>query len=481
MYSQLITAERRKPSSIGDRNLIDETSSDKSRVIFSGPFRRLQQKAQVFSLETNSSVRSRLTHSLEVADYGKLIAYKITNSLIEAGNLKSELQIPFVNIVETACLLHDVGNLPFGHFGEAAIQQWFKKHWEKYFKKAIGENIQMDEISKLMADFIEFDGNPQGFRIVTTLQNPAMGYIGYGLNLTKTQLFSFLKYLRTAGEEKGEGIYKKAGFFNSEKHIVDNLKTTFNRIGRFPLAYIMEAADDMSYCLSDIEDGVEKGILSIREFFEYLRIEWKKLSSNVSLPFDLDLIIDSESTSYNDKFFFFKTKVARSLIEVSSKTYVERHSDILNGKVDQLIEKESDADKLLESLKSLSKKHLFRSREAENNELAGHAVIYGLLEKFSLLLSIPRDHFQSLIDFKNDSKSIKGKDLDIELRLFNRLPAKYIEAYEYAIHNNPCNFALSHDELEWYYRCHLIVDFIAGMTDLYSLNLYKLLHGIKID
>lgn len=484
VYRKFLVNDRRKVSSMEGRNMLEETGSDRSRVVFSAPFRRLQQKAQVFSLEINSSVRSRLSHSLEVADYGRLIAIAVTERLSAKDLLDENQKLPFINIVETACLLHDIGNLPFGHFGETAIQEWFSLNWQGAAREVL-KTSDVSSLELLINDFLEFDGNPQGFRIITTLQEPPGEYKGYAMNLTKSQLFSFLKYVRVAnGSKDGTGVKKKPGFFNSEKFIVDELKKTFNHNGRFPLTYIMEAADDMSYCLSDIEDGVEKGIIYIRDFFDYIKDEWKKCSGSEFLPFDLLSIIDDGTRSPEERFFYFKIRVAQSLIKTAAETYLTRHEEILKGTADQLFDGESEAHLFLESLKSVAKKHLFRSKEAENNELAGHAVIYGLLEKFSPLLKLESEDFVRLVEFQNNPRGIKNAKkgrLDIELRLFNRLPRKYVHAYSYAVKNNPNGFHLDERSLEWFYRCHLIVDFIAGMTDLFSLNLYKLLHGIKIE
>jgi dGTPase len=477
MYKKLLLPERRKASSVMGRGIEEETASDRSRVIFSSPIRRLQQKAQVFSLETNASVRSRLTHSLEVADYGRLIAQKVTSRLIAEGVLEMELQIPFISIVETTCLLHDIGNPPFGHFGEAAIQDWFVKNWEFYYAISldIDHSLIEPEINELMNDFREFDGNPQGFRIITILQQPSGPFTGTGLNLTLSQLYAFLKYLRVANNKPGDGILKKAGYFNSEEYIVKFIQEKLNHKKRFPLTYIMEAADDMSYCLSDIEDGIEKKIIDVRDFFENLKIEWKKITSTDLLPFGLSEI----KGSLDEQFFLFKTKLARQLIEYATDIYIKDHGRIIIGEIGQLFDKNSEAHYILEALKNVSRKILFRSKEAENNELAGHAIIYGLLEKFAPLLFLPKEKFDLLIQSKEDPSVLNKKRLDIQLRLFNQLPKKYVDAYNFCIISH--KFEIKNNlSIEWYFRAHLVVDFISGMTDLYALNLYRLLNGIEI-
>jgi len=474
-YEKLITVDRRRQSTIPARGILDETASDRSRIIFSSSIRRLQQKAQVFSLESNASVRTRLTHTLEVSDNGRWIASKVADSLNERQILQKNLILPFINLVETACFLHDIGNPPFGHFGESAIQKWFAKNASKVFFKSINKKGPLSNSFKLLLrDFEEFDGNPQGFRIITLLQEPPGPFRGTGLNLLKCQLFSFLKYLRAPGEVAGSGILKKPGYFNTEKHIVDDLKKHFSHQRRFPLTYLMEAADDISYCLSDIEDGIEKQIINIPEFFDALQKEYIKIAIDRAVPFGLDTFFVQRD---HQAFFLFKTKLAKALIEQAAMTYLNDHDDILLGKRDQLFNVGTDAENILTALKMVSSKLLFRSREAEDMEIAGFNVISGLLEKFGTLLSLPRNKFELLINAIEDPKIVKSNKLEIEWRFFNMLPKKYVEAYNFQMKD--LKFDVTIDELEWYLRAHLIVDFISGMTDGFSLELYKLFHGIE--
>jgi dGTPase len=193
-YQKLLSPVRRRTSSRSGRTLLTESESDRGRVLFSPAFRRLQQKAQVFSMEPNAAVRSRLTHSLEVSQVGRYLADEITQRLGPL-RLNDMQQGALVNFVETACLMHDIGNPPFGHFGEAAIQEWFKKHGAK----CVLTSMDLDEkvapsyaasMNLALADFFQFDGNPQGLRIVSRLQ---WNTDAFGLNLTKTTLAAFLR------------------------------------------------------------------------------------------------------------------------------------------------------------------------------------------------------------------------------------------------------------------------------------------------
>ncbi|WP_206436313.1 dGTP triphosphohydrolase [Xanthomonas oryzae] len=213
MYQTLLTNERLRPSSRGKESIAQEVESDRSRVLYSASFRRLQRKTQVFPLEDNAAVRTRLTHSLEVAHVGRFLATSVIQRVSEKGLIASwgldltDFKHAFVVTVEVACLLHDIGNPPFGHFGEAAIAKWFTKCSAKnsYFN-----------------DFTGFDGNPQGFRIVTKL-NGSDGLTG--MNLTLSQLASTLKYPSTPSEKSR---YKKFGAFFTEQEALKDVREPLN-------------------------------------------------------------------------------------------------------------------------------------------------------------------------------------------------------------------------------------------------------------
>ncbi len=460
---------RRKDTTIPDRSLDEETFSDRSRVLFSAPFRRLQQKAQVFSLEKNAAVRSRLTHTLEVSDCGRQMAQNISDILVEKGVLKKNNSRAFVNIVEVSCFMHDIGNLPFGHFGEEAIKRWFNKKGEQIFKYSKLDYPKEGSIEYVyLSDFTEFDGNPQGFRIMTHLQNKPGPFLPFGLNLLNTQLGAFLKYTRHAGCKKEGSHVKKAGYFNTEKYIVEEITSSIGYEGRHPLVYIMEAADDISYCLSDIEDGIEKNIISAVQFLKEIKKDVLALKLGIDLKeyFDLD-----ESTSTED-FFNFKITVNRYLKDYCVNKYCEDIEKYTDDTKECLIHEDTNEGKLLEIIKSVAKKLLFTSEEAQNIELSGYNIINGLLEEFTPLLEISREEFDIIIG------GAKKKGLDVERRLFAKLPGKYIEAYIYCRGNN--RDGLDPVFLEFHSRIHLILDFITGMTDNYSLMLHKQLKGIDI-
>lgn len=314
-FIKLISAQRIRRSSQNNRTLSTEAESDRGRLIYSPAFRRLQQKAQVFSLESNAAVRSRLTHSIEVSQTGRFIADLIV-SHPDLNEITQNHRAAFTSYIETACLMHDIGNPPFGHFGESAIKEWFLING----KNAISESgIDLNKIllSNLLNDFIHFDGNPQGLRIVSKLQRNSDDS---GLNLTSTTLGSFMKYVRGPHEEKKDGAYKKIGYFSTEADIFSWISKNYPKINRHPFAYIIESADDIAYCLSDIEDAIEKHLIfKSSAFKEIENIYNNKLKekniTNSTLLNEISRIANNDTATYTD----FRIKTSRHLCQQASE------------------------------------------------------------------------------------------------------------------------------------------------------------------
>ena len=463
-YKDLITSKRLKNSTIVRNAEIEDFYSDRSRIIYCSSFRRLLQKAQVFSLEPNASVRTRLTHSLEVSDLGRSIANKIAYKLNAIELVGAESIQSIVAIVENACLIHDIGNPPFGHFGEAAIRDWAKNE----AKKSIPNNLQWDseKLQTLMSDFVEFDGNPQGFRTITKLHTERDKY---SLNLTYATLLCALKYSRAAGEQKGDGILKKAGYVQSEKAIVEKMhqELGLSLHHRYPLTYIMEAADDIAYCMSDIADGIEKRILTISDFVKLFKEEWENAYPKIDIPVKMPV---SDTCSFNHD---ISIPWSRDAMEEAINNYLANHQAIYDGVATSLITEESGIGKVLETIKKVSRKKLYTSFEAESIELTGYAVISGIIHRYERLLKLTCDDFQQIVN----SQNVKG--FDIERRLYNRIGKRYIQAYKYELEGMDSS---EEDYIvkEWWLRVHLIVDHISGMTDEFALQTYQMLEGINL-
>ena len=466
-YSKLITKDRpEKTTSPLSETLVGAASSDRSRILYSAAFRRLQMKAQVFPLEDNAAVRSRLTHSLEVSDIGRSIARKLTMDSL-ATYLDPEVAIAFVDVVETACLMHDIGNPPFGHFGEEAVQRWFRGRGKKSYEHSTGLTDWETVIRHSGADFLNFDGNPQGFRVVSQLQYG----LRPGMNLTFTQLFAGIKYPRSTREaDKKDSSKKKAGYFSTEEALFERMRTELGiEPGcRHPLSYIMEAADDIAYCMSDIEDGFEKDLINLEEVGRELKASWDGTKFSRLIP-----EAEGWGTSWEEKtksFLKFKTAYAREMVESAAAIYVANHEDIICGKLaGELFGDSSDERKVLKGLKAFARKHLFRHEDVENLELAGFSIISGLLDHYGKLLELPKAKFDLLVNGK-----WQGEELDVEWRLYNRLPKKHLHLY--GLRSKDASSATE----EWCLRAHLIIDYISGMTDRFALSTFQALGGTRI-
>ena len=499
--------------------------SDRSRILYCPAFRRLQQKAQVFSLETNSNVRSRLTHSLEVADLGRRLAteigYKLDTDKYEkevAGFNVSKV----VSIVENACLLHDIGNPPFGHFGEAAIKDWARNRAKQLAHAGMtaeneqGQPVWTVPLDTLMQDFEEFDGNPQGFRTVTRLFTD---FGRHGLNLTYGTLLCALKYARGAGEAvdlKAESIpkdiVKKAGYFQTEADLVAELCDVVNLPvhRRFPLTYIMEAADDIAYCMSDIADGIEKGLLTVGEFVEIFARKWDEQYGG-DYPAEIEALLpeqmkkkrgrksqkaepaeaESRKPSFNRDFSVpWSTRATQEAAEV----YVSDHAAIFRGEALPLMERGGEMCRIFKIIRAVCEERLYPSIEAESIELTGYAVISGILRHYERILSLDFEAFEWLADPQEAKRKHKAREelagtelpkvrLDVERRLYNRIDAGCVQAYRNAVKDlrqAPGLDAADFAAREWWLRVHLLMDHISSMTDLAALETYQMLEGIAL-
>ncbi|MCJ8326759.1 MAG: dGTPase [Campylobacterales bacterium] len=489
-YTKKITSKR-KYERYPNTDIDEATESNRGRIVNSPAVRRLQQKTQVFPLEINAAVRSRLTHSLEVQQVSRHISRTILKELKEQKEIKKYkldgLEHAFTSTTEMASLMHDIGNPPFGHFGELAINQWMKKKGIKCFDKALNiknSSLLSHEIKrlkkKLENDICCFEGNAQGIRIAYTLQS---------LNLTYSQIASILKYTRVAYQKKPSKnskfsyLKKKPGFFFSEEDYVKEVWKELNiKEGRrFPLTYIMEAADDISYGIADLEDAVDKGVMSLKKLYESILLEADKHKHKG------EYIKNVATNKYNDAkkkkrlqvntfIISFRSQLVNDLVSYSAKIFIENHKDIFKGKYNKALLEGNDSqyDVALDVLKSVAFKHVFKHHEVEMLELKGNAAIKGLLNAYKPILVLSNKEFNLLLhEEKNDTP--------IASRLFHRLSNKHIGAYIHAMDTLKENEikGFKYRILEWYFRARLLIDFISGMTDEFAITEYKILSAIK--
>ncbi len=471
--------------------VIRQFESDRGRIINSAAIRRLQQKTQVFPLERNAAVRSRLTHSLEVQQVGRHIVKEVFHQLRNDGRIEalglSQLEAPCESIVEMACLMHDIGNPPFGHFGEAAINDWFGRRLDiaglgnevqgndrcqvEILRLRAGETDDNALRARIRLDLCHFEGNAQAIRLVHSLLK---------LNLTYAQVGCILKYTRPAywqGPVLSEFSYlmKKPGYYLAEEEYIKTLRAqlALGEYHRFPLTYIMEAADDISYCIADLEDAVEKKIFTVEQLYNHLLQEWGEVEKGDL--FDrvirqaFEKIMRNQGLRSGDQFFMYlRVNTVASLVPHAAQRFLDNLATIFDGSFNQgLLEDSSPAYQLLRIFKGVAFKHVFNHPEVEQLELQGYRVISGLLEIYNPLLEMPRQAFSTLaaMDYH--------RDYMIATRLFHKLSTKHRLAYGEAVAQLNRYPQRQQPMMEFYYRARLIQDYISGMTDLYAWDEYR--------
>jgi dGTPase len=482
-HRSLISRKRYKgTSSIKRRKIDEEAISDRARVLYSSAFRRLQQKTQVFTLSKNAAVRTRLTHSLEVASVGRWVAQKVVDGKLK--DLGPRHCSALVSLVETGCLAHDIGNPPFGHFGESAIKVWFRDNWER----VAGPLAETEELKKLIEDFSQFDGNPQGTRILTRLQGLTKKDRSlYGMDLTFSQILTALKYPRGPLDE---GNWKKAGFFESERSRIEEAWKAlhFQPLRRFPLAYLVEAADDISYCVSDMEDGIDQGVFTVNDFFNRIK-KWINKKNPKNSPL-LELRKTARERSKHakkagakDNFMQFKAAFTKTMIEEAARLYGDGSSkDIRDGSRAGLLDG-TDADDLLETLKDIAEKLLYVDDRVQKPFLAGLRIVHGILHEYSQLLKLSRSRFAKLRKAwkSDDRKAVYKEKLQTLLPLLDLLPAHYLDVYDSTVSETASLQKWGEDVWEWFCRAHLMVDYLAGMTDDFAYRTYQVISGAKLE
>ena len=439
---------------------------DYDRAIFSTPVRRMQDKTQVFPLEPNDSVRTRLTHSLEVSNIARNMARGIGNWLLEKEEIDSE-QRDSIEIIATTCgLIHDLGNPPFGHAGEKAIQEWFECQDEKdssFFKFASKpENTEPENAEKLKKDFLKFEGNAQTIRLISKLQVLADFH---GLNLTCATMSAACKYIASSSEiTKDLHEKSKLGYFTSEQELIEKIQEeTGTKDIRNPIAYIVESVDDIAYSVVDIEDGVKKGVIGWDDLKDNLKEEFKgalekysqsnsrMLGSCFSKADDYlkkadPSILKKGKPHDNAMAQAFRVFVIIQSAKAVEKAFKENYKDIMNGDYHDELYKGSKAGALIEACKEVGQKYIYCSEETLKLELTGRQVIRDLMDIFWEGAS------------SKDKKGFAGKIYDLTSR-------NYRVVY---------NKAMKEKELPAKYcSMQLMTDYICGMTDTFACTLHK--------
>lgn len=442
-WKQLLSAKRWGYESRANNEQFDARSEfqrDYDRLIFSSPFRRLQNKTQVFPLPGAVFVHNRLTHSLEVASVGRSLG-RLFYNMLKKENPNIDIEAPYLqevgNIVSAACLSHDLGNPAFGHSGEAAISS--------FFTEGKGQKYQEMVSKEQWEDLTHFEGNANALRILTHAFN---GKDPKGFALTYTSLAAIVKYPCSAidGHVKGSHHRKKYGYFDSEKEDFEKIaselgleKDPSNTKGylRHPLVYLVEAADDICYNIIDLEDAHHLKILSYENVEELLL----PLCAGEDLRARLDSLADTAS-----RVSLLRAKAINTLIWACAEVFVKNQEAFLAGTFDKPLMDALDPD-IVGQMKVISKisvEKIYNAPTVVQIEIAGFKVMNALLEEF-----VPA--------YLKSNKSMFDK------KLVAMIPEQF--------HT---------DHKDTYSKIRAVLDYVSGMTDVYAVDLYRKIQGISI-
>lgn len=443
-----IFSGRRLGEGDGSNLLRSEYERDYDRIIFSSAFRRLQNKTQVFPLPGHIFVHNRLTHSLEVASVGRSLARYagsfIADHCLDAGDRVSEefYRFSLSSVIASACLAHDIGNPAFGHSGEKAIRQYFQQNsdLEKHFSE------------KEWMDFTHFEGNANAFRIVAQKR---AHQVQQGLGITMTTLASMIKYPCESSAIRSDIAYrKKYNAFQSELDLLRRVALSTGMTqesdeplvySRHPFVYLVEAADDICYAIMDWEDATRLKILSHDFASEYL-YELVKTDPDYN-PDKINKILATLKSDPNERMAYLRAKSINALVRQCAEVFSDyvRTDKIFKNPIPLVQSISSGARSILEAIGKLSFEKIYNHESVVRIELAGYRVLYGLLEDFvpAVLSSQATPTHQKLMQILPLQHRPSPGDSD-------------------------------------YAKVMKILDYVAGMTDLYALELYRNLRGISM-
>ncbi len=428
--------EGRKQSNSSPRRSSFERDFD--RLVFSPPFRRLQNKTQVFPLPKNIFVHNRLTHSLEVSCVGRSLGSMVGYVLAERYPKIQNLSFPTAisEIVSAACLAHDMGNPPFGHSGERAIGAYFREGKGQIWQEAVQKEGGRWE------DFLNFEGNANAFRLLT---HQFKGRKEGGFALTYATLASIIKYPFSSELSQQKA---KFGFFQTEEASMRRLADELGLIqfsnaplhyARYPLVYLVEAADDICYQVMDIEDAYKLRILAYNEAKELMMDFFDEEEQS-----EMQEVLSSISDR-NEHIAYLRSKLINLLVEETVEIFLTNEKAILSGQYNQPLLKELSPRKAKAFAECSSTAHqrIYRAKEVIDVELAGHKIFTALLDQLLEALHQPNYAYSKV--------------------LLGRVSSQY-----------------NTDEPTTYGKIQCALDFISGMTDVYALDLYRSMTGMNL-
>lgn len=472
-WEQLLSTKRNRGGSgknrfVRNTDLRSEFEKDYHRIIGSASFRRLQDKTQVFPLDKSDFIRTRLTHSLEVSSFAKSLGQNIGENILvykKDPSFTPRMKEDICSILQCAGLIHDIGNPPFGHFGEDTIREWFQKNLP--VMEYHGTPIDTILTPQMREDFYHFEGNAQALRLVSKLH---FLVDENGMNLTYALLSTIIKYPVSSLEmnpKSGDIKDRKMGYYFADQEIFEDIsKETGTNGKRHPLTFILEAADDIAYKTADIEDAFVKGFLSYHKLLEELT-ELQELyfrgGGGGFQPADklTELYLRAKEMHVeNPEEYAIKNWIVRVqgfVINCATYGFTSNYQAIMQGTYGHDLFYQTFAEKLMDLLGDLAFREVFTSEPIYRMEVTEATMLDFLLDKFMTAI------------IKYDDKTQKLDSIDE--RMVSFISSNYKKAYHY--------HARGKSEIErLYLRILLVTDYVCGMTDSYAKRLYQELKAI---
>lgn len=467
-WQQLLCTDRIRnyKGNPNSEDLRTEFEKDYHRIIGSASFRRLQDKTQVFPLDKSDFVRTRLTHSLEVSSFAKSLGQNISKKIlldIKDEGFQESYQADVCDILQCAGLLHDIGNPPFGHFGETVIRQWFLKNLGRFTYN--GRSLMEVLSQQMKEDLFNFEGNTQALRLVTKLH-----YLvdANGMNLTKGLLGTIIKYPVSSLEinkDSGNIKDKKMGYYYAEREIFADIQEALGTYGeRHPLAYVLEAADDIAYRTADIEDAFKKGCITYGQLVQELKqkgegeekdSEYSKLVLALEDRYRKALergVAQPETYAVQN----WVVRIQGKLIACATYGFTANYQEIMEGTYKRDLFSGTCGEQIAQALGDIAYRYAFTSRPILKLEVAAEAILTFLLDKF----------VDAAIYYDTDTKLNAVQEKIIAL-----ISDNYKAIYK--IYSKDRS-----DAEKLYLRLLLVTDSICGMTDSYAKGLYQELNGL---
>ncbi len=469
-WTTLLAAQRARSTTtrhVSGKDLRSEFEKDYHRIIGSASLRRLQDKTQVFPLDKSDFIRTRLTHSLEVSSIAKSLGQTISQDIIQNNRdpqFDLQMKEDVCNILQCAGLVHDIGNPPFGHFGETAIREWFKTYLPKLMYK--GRPVTQLLNKQMLADFYNFEGNAQALRLLSKLH---FLVDENGMNLTYALLNTIVKYPvpSTQIDEHSRDIRtKKMGYFLAEQELYHRIASAAGTDGmRHPLTFILEAADDIAYSTADIEDAYKKGCISYVELLHELEQYEQNANARELEYFNPAQILrekyeTAKKRHIADREEFavqnFLVRMQGFLITCATYGFVNNYPQIMEGTYRNDLFEYTYAKGQIKLLQDVAYRYAFTSTPIYKLEISANTV-----------LNFHLKHFVNAALYYDT----EVKQSDVEEKLMTLISENYKQAYH--------TYADGKSEGErLYLRLLLVTDYVCGMTDSYAKRLYQELNGI---